>query len=71
MNKMKKYFKDYGATMKVCNQFNKEHWLGNIVLSAAIIGIEFGVFYAIDHKDEIKDRIRETFFRKKKIEIDF
>lgn len=71
MSKMKKYFKDYGATIKVCNQFYKEHWLGTIVLSTAIIGIEFGVFYVIDHKDEIKDRIQKTFSRNKKVEIDF
>lgn len=66
MNKFKKYFEDYRELMDAENQFNKEHWRGNLMVFAVILGVEIGVFYLINHAEEIKDRFKKITSRKAK-----
>ena len=66
MNKFKKYFEDYRELMDAENQFNKEHWRGNLMVFAVTLGVEMGVFYLINHAEEIKDRFKKITSRKVK-----
>lgn len=66
MNKFKKYFKDYRELTDAQNQFNKEHWRGNLMVFAVTLGVEMGVFYLIIHGEEIKDRFKKITSRKAK-----
>lgn len=44
MSKIKLYFKDYAEAQKACNEFNKKHWLGNLILTFVItVGTYFGL----------------------------
>lgn len=38
---MRKFWKDYAELCKATGRFYKEHWLGCIVLNAAIVAGEF------------------------------
>lgn len=66
MNKFKKYFEDYRELKDAQNQFNKEHWRGNLMVFAVTLGVEMGVFYLINHAEEIKDRFKKITSRKAK-----
>lgn len=56
MSKFKKYFDDYSEARKVTDEFNKKHWLGNIVFTLLVYIITFGGFYAFV---KIKEKIDE------------
>ena len=66
MNKFKKYFEDYRVLMDAQNQFNKEHWRGNLIVFAVAFGVEMGIGYLIIHEEEIKDKFKKITSRKKK-----
>ena len=66
MNKFKKYFEDYRELMDAQNQFNKEHWRGNLIVFAVAFGVEMGVIYLITNKKEIKDKFKKITSRKTK-----
>ena len=50
MNKFEKYFEDYRELMDAQNQFNKEHWRGNLIMFAVAFGVEMGAIYLITNK---------------------
>lgn len=66
MNKFKKYFEDYRELMDAQNQFNKEHWRGNLIVFAVAFGVEMGVIYLIANEKEIKDKFKKITSRKTK-----
>lgn len=66
MNKFKKYFEDYRELMDAQNQFNKEHWRGNLIMFAVAFGVEMGVIYLITNEKEIKDKFKKITSRKTK-----
>ena len=66
MNKFEKYFEDYRELMDAQNQFNKEHWRGNLIMFAVAFGVEMGVIYLITNEKEIKDKFKKITSRKKK-----
>lgn len=66
MNKFKKYFEDYRELMDAQNQFNKEHWRGNLILFAVAFGVEMGVIYLITNEKEIKNKFKKITSRKTK-----
>lgn len=66
MNKFKKYFEDYRELMDAQNQFNKEHWRGNLMVFAVAFGVEMGVIYLITNEKEIKDKFKKITSRKTK-----
>ena len=66
MNKFKKYFQDYRELMDAQNQFNKEHWRGNLIMFAVAFGVEMGVIYLIANEKEIKDKFKKITSRKTK-----
>lgn len=43
MGKIKTYFKDYAEAQKVCNEFNRKHWKGNLILCTVVWGLIYGV----------------------------
>lgn len=66
MNKFEKYFEDYRELMDAQNQFNKEHWRGNLIMFAVAFGVEIGAIYLIANKKEIKDKFKKITSRKTK-----
>ena len=66
MNKFEKYFEDYRELMDAQNQFNKEHWRGNLIMFAVAFGVEMGVIYLITNEKEIKDKFKKITSRKAK-----
>lgn len=66
MNKFKKYFEDYRELMDAQNQFNKEHWRGNLIMFAVAFGVEIGVIYLITNEKEIKNKFKKITSRKTK-----
>lgn len=66
MNKFEKYFEDYRELMDAQNQFNKEHWRGNLIMFAVAFGVEMGVIYLITNEKEIKDKFKKITSRKTK-----
>ena len=64
MNKFKKYFEDYRELMDAQNQFNKEHWRGNLMVFAVAFGVEMGVIYLIANEKEIKNKFKKITSRK-------
>ena len=66
MNKFEKYFEDYRELMDAQNQFNKEHWRGNLIMFAVAFGVEMGVIYLITNEKEIKNKFKKITSRKKK-----
>ena len=66
MNKFEKYFEDYRELMDAQNQFNKEHWRGNLIMFAVAFGVEMGVIYLIANEKEIKDKFKKITSRKTK-----
>ena len=66
MNKFKKYFEDYRELMDAQNQFNKEHWRGNLIVFAVAFGVEMGLGYLIIHEEEIKNKFKKITSRKTK-----
>ena len=66
MNKFKKYFEDYRELMDAQNQFNKEHWRGNLMVFAVAFGVEMGIGYLIIHEKESKDKCKKITSRKMK-----
>ena len=66
MNKFKKYFEDYRELMDAQNQFNKEHWRGNLMVFAVAFGVEIGVIYLITNEKEIKNKFKKITSRKTK-----
>ena len=64
MNKFEKYFEDYRELMDAQNQFNKEHWRGNLIMFAVAFGVEMGVIYLITNEKEIKDKFKKITSRK-------
>ena len=64
MNKFEKYFEDYRELMDAQNQFNKEHWWGNLILFAVAFGVEMGVIYLITNEKEIKNKFKKITSRK-------
>lgn len=66
MNKFKKYFEDYRELMDAQNQFNKEHWRGNLMVFAVAFGVEMGVIYLITNEKEIKNKFKKITSRKTK-----
>ena len=63
MNKLKKYFEDYGELVNAQKQFNKEHWCGNLILFAVAFGVEMGVIYLITNEKEIKNKFKKITSR--------
>lgn len=61
-NSIKTYFKDYVEAQKVCNEFNKKHWKGSLLLSS-VIGI--GTFLALGGGAAIKDMIDDKIQKRK------
>lgn len=53
---MKDFWKDYGKLCKDSGAFYKKHWKGVLVLNAAIIGVEYAVYFI--QKKEIRKRTR-------------
>lgn len=66
MNKFEKYFEDYRELIDTQNQFNKEHWRGNLIVFAVAFGVEMGIGYLIIHEEEIKNKFKKITSRKKK-----
>ena len=66
MNKFEKYFEDYRELMDTQNQFNKEHWRGNLIMFAVAFGVEMGVIYLITNEKEIKNKFKKITSRKTK-----
>ena len=66
MNKFEKYFEDYRELMDAQNQFNKDHWRGNLIMFAVAFGVEMGVIYFITNEKEIKDKFKKITSRKTK-----
>ena len=66
MNKFEKYFEDYRELMDAQNQFNKEHWRGNLMVFAVAFGVEMGVIYLITNEKEIKNKFKKITSRKTK-----
>ena len=66
MNKFEKYFEDYRELMDAQNQFNKEHWCGNLMVFAVAFGVAMGIGYLIIHEKEIKDKLKKITSRKMK-----
>ena len=64
MNKFEKYFEDYRELMDAQNQFNKEHWRGNLIMFAVAFGVEMGVIYLITNEKEIKNKFKKITSRK-------
>lgn len=56
MGKIKTYFKDYAVAQKACNEFNKKHWFGSIILSAMIGLVFVGGFVVADKIRERNDK---------------
>lgn len=57
MEKIEKFFEDYNATQKVCTQFYKEHWLGQLILTGGLVGTELLAFkYVPVIKEKIRNR---------------
>ena len=71
MNKFEKYFEDYRVLMDARNQFDKEHWCGNLILFAVALvvafGIAIGVIYLINNKEKIKNKFKKIKNKFKKI----
>lgn len=63
MSKMKTYFKDYAVAQKTCDEFNKKHWLGNIIMVLIawfITFMTFGCYGMIKNKlKEKRDKSEE------------
>ena len=70
MNKFEKYFEDYRVLMDARNQFDKEHWCGNLILFAVALVVAFviaiGVIYLINNQEKIKNKFKNITSRKKK-----
>ena len=70
MNKFEKYFEDYRVLMDARNQFDKEHWCGNLILFAVALVVAFviaiGVIYLINNQEKIKNKFKKITSRKKK-----
>lgn len=54
MSKIKQYFKDYAIAQKACNEFNKKHWLGTLILSSMVGVITYVGILAFDKIQEKK-----------------
>ena len=61
--KVKEFAKDYGELCKQTGRFYREHWLGVILLNAAMIGAELAWF---QHNYGIFDDLIERFGKKEK-----
>lgn len=70
MNKFEKYFEDYRELIDARNQFDQEHWCGNLILFAVALvvafGIAIGVIYLITNQEKIKDKFKKITSRKMK-----
>ena len=70
MNKFEKYFEDYRVLMDARNQFDKEHWCGNLILFAVALVVAFviaiGVIYLINNQEKIKNKFKKITSRKNK-----
>ena len=70
MNKFEKYFEDYHVLMDARNQFDKEHWCGNLILFAVALVVAFviaiGVIYLINNQEKIKNKFKKITSRKTK-----
>ena len=69
MNKFEKYFEDYRVLMDARNQFDKEHWCGNLILFAVALVVAFviaiGVIYLINNQEKIKNKFKKITSRKR------
>ena len=69
MNKFEKYFEDYRVLMDTRNQFDKEHWCGNLILFAVALVVAFviaiGVIYLINNQEKIKNKFKKITSRKR------
>ena len=61
---MRKFWKDYAELCKATGRFYKEHWLGCILLNAAIVAGEFAWFF----RDDIKDKLTSKSVKENKEE---
>ena len=52
---MKDFFKDYKELAVDTGRFYKKHWIGCIVLNAAISAVKAGYIF----RDQIKDKLKE------------
>lgn len=58
----KKYFRDWNNLRKVEQQFHKEHWLGEIILTVggfAVCGAGLAIVEAINNVKQQKEQINE------------
>ena len=53
---MKDFWKDYSKLCKDSGAFYKKHWKGVLVLNAAIIGVEYAVYFIQKKKSEKRTR---------------
>lgn len=56
---MAEFWKDYRKLCKESGEFYKKHWLGVIVLNAAIIAGEMAYF----KRNQIKSKLKEKFHK--------
>lgn len=58
MSKIKTYFKDYAEAQKVCNEFQRKHWLGNFMVVAIALVLTFlvPVLY-LKHKEKKENEL--------------
>ena len=58
MSKIKTYFKDYAEAQKVCNAFQRKHWLGNFIVVAIALVLTFlvPVLY-LKHKEKKENEL--------------
>ena len=58
MSKIKTYFKDYAEAQKVCNAFQRKHWLGNFMVVAIALVLTFlvPVLY-LKHKEKKENEL--------------
>ena len=52
---MKDFFKDYKELAVDTGRFYKKHWIGCVVLNAAISAVTAGYIF----RDQIKDKLKE------------
>ena len=60
---MKDFWKDYSKLCKDSGAFYKKHWKGVLVLNAAIIGVEYAVYFIQKKKSE---KELAEFYKKQK-----
>lgn len=62
---IKTYFKDYVEAQKVCNEFNRKHWKGNLILCTVVGGLTYGILYVCEkHREKEFDKYMNEVINK-------